>query len=259
MPIIGLGLHFAIAIVCAIHALRTGRQMYWLLILFSFPLLGSLVYFVVEYLPQSRLERRGRIAARAVHKRLDPEREVREARHAFDLTPTAHHRIRLATALLDAGQAAEAVQQYDACLNGPFAGDKEVILGAARANAAAGQPAAAVALLAPLQEKHPDFRAEEVGLELGRAYAASGRHEDAGAQLNTVVERFGGIEARVELALWALANGQEAVAQRELKEIAHARKHMTKYTLDLYRNLFRRLDAAMAHDTGRADGAPSTR
>lgn len=259
MPIIGLGLHFAIAIVCAIHALRTGRQMYWLLILFSFPILGSLVYFVVEYLPQSRLERRGRIAARAVHRRLDPEREVRAARHAFDLTPTAHHRMRLAAALLDAGQAAEAAQQYDACLNGPFAGDKEVILGAARANLAAGQPAAAVALLAPLQARHPDFRAEEVGLALGRAHAASGRQEDAGAQLNAVVERFGGIEARVELALWALANSQDAVARRELAEIAHARKHMAGHARDLYRELFKRLDAAVAHGPGREDGAPSTR
>ena len=48
MPLAGLGLHFLIALFFAIHALRNGRQMYWLLILFSFPLLGSLAYFVAE-------------------------------------------------------------------------------------------------------------------------------------------------------------------------------------------------------------------
>jgi hypothetical protein len=152
--------------------------------------------------------------------------------------------MRLAGALLDAGQAAEAVAQFDACLQGPFANDPEVILGAARAKAANGQPDAAIGLLASLQAKQPGFRPEETGLALGRAYAAAGRQMEAGAQFKTVAERFGSIEARVEMALWALANGDEAVAQRELKEIGHARRHMTPHTLDLHRELFRRLDAA---------------
>ncbi|QNA87526.1 hypothetical protein G4G28_01885 [Massilia sp. Dwa41.01b] len=101
-------------------------------------------------------------------------------------------------------------------------------------------------LLAPLQAKQPGFRAEEVGLALGRAYLASGRQEEAGAQLENVAERFGSVETRVELALWALANGKEALAQRELKEIEHARRHMTKYTRGLYQDLFKRLDAAVS-------------
>jgi hypothetical protein len=248
MPILGLGLHLIVAIFFAVHAVRTGRQMVWLLILFSFPLLGSIVYFAAVFLPHSRLERQARVAGHALQKKLDPGRDVRAAREAFDLTPTAHNQMRLAAALLAAGQTAEAVAQYDACLQGPFAGDTEVILGAARAKAAHGQPEAAIALLGPLQAKQPasvpNYRPEEVGLVLGRAYLATGQQNEAGAQFRTVVERFGSIEARVELALWALANRDEALAQRELKEIEHARRHMTKYTLDLHRELFRRLDGA---------------
>lgn len=133
MPILGLGLHLIVAIFFAVHAVRTGRQLYWLLILFAFPLLGSFVYFAAVFLPHSRLERQARMAGHALQKKLDPGREVREARQAFDLTPTAHNQMRLAGALLDAGQAAEAVAQFDACLQGPFANDPEVILGAARA------------------------------------------------------------------------------------------------------------------------------
>lgn len=246
MPIVGLGLHLAIAIFFAIHAVRTRRQTYWLFVLFSFPLLGSIVYFVAEYLPQTRVERQARIAARALRKTLDPGRDVRDARHAFDLTPTAHHQMRLAQALLDAGQAAEAVQQFEACLRGPFAGDAQVILGAVRAHLANGQPAAAIALLAPLQAKQPNLRADEVDLALGRAYTASGRHEEAGVQFATVVERSGSLEARAELALWALANGHETVAQRELKELDHARKHMPQHARAMNQALFKRLDDAVA-------------
>lgn len=246
MPFLGLGLHLIIAIFFAVHAVRTGRPMYWLMILFAFPLLGSIVYFAAVFLPHSRLERQARMAGHALQRKLDPGRDVREARAAFDLTPTAHNQMRLAAALLDSGQAAEAAAQYDACLQGPFARDPEVILGAAHARAAAGQAQAAVDLLAPLQTSQPNFRAEDVGMALGRTYLALGRQQEAGVQFTMVAERFGSIEARVELALWALANGDGAVAQRELKEIEHARRHMTQYTLDLHRELFRRLDAAVA-------------
>jgi hypothetical protein len=245
MPILGLGLHLIVAVFFAVHAVRTGRQLYWLLILFAFPLLGSFVYFAAVFLPHSRLERQARMAGHALQKKLDPGREVREARQAFDLAPTAHNQMRLASALLENGQGAEAVAQFEACLQGPFANDAEVILGAARAKAAHGQPDAAIGLLAPLQAKQPGFRPKETGLVLGRAYAATGRQAEAGAQFATLAERFGSIEARVELALWALANHDEAVAQRELKEIGHARRHMNKHTLELHRELFRRLDGAV--------------
>lgn len=246
MPIVGLGLHFIVALFFAIHAVRTGRQMYWLLILFSFPILGSIVYFAVVFLPHSRIERQARMAARAIQKSMDPGRAVREAQRVFDLTPTAHNQMRLAAALMEAGRAAEAVKQYEACMQGPFAQDAELILAAARAKLANGEADAAILLLSPLQMKQPNYRTEEVGLMLGRAYAACGLQQDAGVQFEAVVERFGSIEARGELALWALANGKDAVAQRELKEIEHARRHMAKHTLELHQDLFKRLDAAAA-------------
>jgi hypothetical protein len=44
MPIVGLGLHLLIALFFAVHAVRSGQQLFWLFILFSFPLLGSVVY-----------------------------------------------------------------------------------------------------------------------------------------------------------------------------------------------------------------------
>jgi len=250
MPFLGLGLHIIVALFFAVHAVRTGRQLYWLLILFSFPLLGSIVYFAVVFLPHSQIERQARLAGRAIGRTLDPGREVREAQRDFDLTPTAYNQMRLAGALLDNGQSAEAVAQYEACLQGPFAGDPEVIFGAARAKLANRQPDAALALLAPLQAKQPGFRPEEMALALGRAYAGSGRQDAAGAQFEMAVERFGGIEGRVELALWSLANDKQVLAERELKEIAHARKHMAKYTRGLHQELFKRLDAVAGAKRG---------
>jgi hypothetical protein len=114
MPIAGLGLHIVIALFFAVHAVRSRQQTYWLFVLFSFPGLGSIVYFLAIYLPDSRLERGARKAIVAAVKSLDPTRELRDARAAFEYTPTAQNQMRLATALYDAGEFDESAQTWEA-------------------------------------------------------------------------------------------------------------------------------------------------
>ena len=47
----GIGLHVFVAIFFAVHAMRNNQGIYWLFILFAFPLLGSVVYFVAIGIP----------------------------------------------------------------------------------------------------------------------------------------------------------------------------------------------------------------
>ena len=246
MQIFGIGIHIIIAIVFAIHAVRNHREMYWLLVLFLFPLLGSIVYFFAVFLPSSRFDQSAARAGRALQASLDPGREVRDAQRAFELTPTAHNQMRLAQALLETGQAAKAAEQYDACLQGPFARDAELRLGAARARLASGNVQGGIALLEALAAEQPGFRTEQVGILLGQAYAAAGRQDEAGAQFAAAAHRFGSLEARAELAIWALANGKPQVAGPELEEIERTRKHMPGHSRKLNAELFRRVDAARA-------------
>lgn len=244
MPFLGIGLHVLVAIFFAIHAVRTGRELYWLAILFMFPLLGSVVYFAVVFLPDTRLRSGARKAGAVLQKSLDPGHDLRAAQRAVDLTPTAHNQMVLARALLEAGKVGDAVAQYDACLQGPFAGDNEINLGAARARLAYGQPQAAIALLERLQARHPNFRPEQSGLLLAHAYEAAGMQDAAGALFDAMVLRFGSLAARADLYIWASAHGRPDLAQREGAELAHARKHMTGQTRALHADLFKQVDAA---------------
>lgn len=246
MPFLGVGLHVIVAVFFAIHAVRTGRELYWLFILFMFPLLGSVVYFAVVFLPDTRLQQGARKAGAALQKTIDPGRDLRAAQHAFDLTPTAHNQMVLAAALLDAGKVTEAVAQYDACLQGPFAQDAEINFGAARAHLANGQPQAAIGLLEPLQARHPKFRVEQSGLLLARAYAAAGMHDKAGVLFDAMAQRFCSLESRAEFFVWAVTQGRTDLARREHEELAHARKHMAKHLRAVHADLFKRIDAASA-------------
>ncbi|MES2126277.1 MAG: hypothetical protein V4463_03320 [Pseudomonadota bacterium] len=243
MPIFGLGIHVIIAIFFAIHAVRSGRELYWLIILFSFPLLGSVVYFFVVFLPSSRLEHGLRKAGAAVQKSLDPNRELREAQQAFDLTPTAQNQMRLAAAQMEAGHAAQAVEQYEACLRGPFAQDMEIRFGAARARLANAQPDEAIALLQALRAQSANFQSEQLGLLLAQALAAAGRHAEAEEAFQSLLSRFAGLEVRIEYALWAIGQGKGDSVAQVRDDIAHARRHMARHTVVHYKELFARYDA----------------
>ncbi len=242
MPFLGLGLHAVLALLCAIHVVRTRQQLYWLFILFAFPLLG--VYFFAVYLPNSRLERGALRAVSAAAKALDPQREVREARAALEDAPTAQNQMRLAAALLDAGAAEEAAEQYTRCLSGPFAADLDIRLGAARAFTECQRYAQALTYVDAIRQERSDFRAEAVGLLMARCHAGTSSAAQARAEFESAVDKFGTFEAKAEYAIWTLATGDQATAARLGTELEKIASRWNPLTRDLNAPVYRRYQAA---------------
>ncbi len=246
MPFFGLGIHVIIAIFFAIHAVRNQRSLYWLFILFSFPLLGSIAYFVVEYLPGSKMNRgMGQAAAGAVSL-LDPAREVREARAAFDLSPSAQNRMRLAKALLARGETQESIQHFDACLSGPFGKDPEFLYAAASAKLQGGQIPQALELAKTLRGSVPDYLAERAMLLLAQAYAAAGDQESARGEFSAAVDRFGSVEARARYAIFAAGANDLACAKQLYEELAHSERHWNSQIRSLNRPWLQQVERAIA-------------
>lgn len=244
MPFVGAGLYFALAIFCAIHVVRTRQNLYWLLILFGAPVLGSIVYFFAVYLPNSRLQRQAFKAVAAAARAIDPTREVREARVAFEETPTAQNQMRLASALLEVGEAHEAAQVYERCLSGPFASDPEIRFGAARAYVECQRFGDALRFLEPLRRDHADFRPEPVALLLARSLAGSARAAEARAEFESAVARFGTYESRAEYAIWAYAVGDRSTGDRLHEELQKIADRWNPLTRELNEGSQRRLQAA---------------
>lgn len=244
----GIGLHIFIALFFAIHAIRSGRELYWLLILFLFPLLGSLVYFFAVFLPElksGRLHYGLRKVANVAVTSLDPGRELREAKAAFDFTPTAKNQWRYAEALLAADKTAEAVEQFEQCLQGPSANDLEIQFAAANAQFKFQQHEKALNLLLAIRQTNPSFRTEAVNLLLAKIYAILGNKEAAKTEFEHAVNRFGSVEARVEYAIWAMQNGDITNAQHLRAELEDLKKHWNKNSRAMYLPLLTKLDEVM--------------
>lgn len=246
MYIFGIGLHVLVAIFFAIHVIRTGQPMYWLMILFLFPGIASVVYFVAVYLPNSKLQHGARKAVSAAAKTLDPGRELREARDAYDFTPTAQNQMRLASALLAAGNAEEAASTYEACLSGPFANDLEIRFGAARATLASGRAAAAVAHLQTIRAADDKFRPEQVSLLLAQALAAANRQDEARAEFEHALSRHNSFSVQAEFAIWASSVGDADKANQLYGELQRTMERWPRHTRDMNQQLVRRLNTAMA-------------
>jgi hypothetical protein len=246
MMIFGIGLHVLVALFFAVHAIRSRQQMYWLMILFMFPLLGSVVYFFGVYLPNSRLEHGARKVVAGAAKALDPTRELREAQAAFSFAPTAQNQLRLASARFEAGDVEGAAAAYAACLEGPFANDPEIRLGAARASLACGRHAEALAHLERLRQAQPNFRAEQASLLMARALAAAGRGDEARAEFEAAVNRHGSFEAKAEFAIWAAGAREYQLAHRLQNDLQSTMDHWNRHTHAMNLPLIRRLEAAFA-------------
>lgn len=244
MPFAGLGLHILLALFCAVHVVRSGQQLYWLFILFAFPLLGSLVYFFLIYMPNSRLERGAYKAVSAAAKALDPGRDVRAAQADFEATPTAQNQMRLAAALLDAGAAEEAAQHYTAALKGPFASDPDIRFGAARSFVECQRYAEAMTHLEALQQSRPEFRPDTVALLLARSLAGTQRTAEAREVFERAIEKYGSFEAHAEYAIWALATGDAALAARLQTQIDKITSRWNAMNRELNEAVMRRLKAA---------------
>jgi len=246
MAILGIGLHVLVAVFFAVHAIRSRQQMFWLMVLFMFPLLGSVVYFFGIYLPDSRLRRGARRMVAGAAKVLDPTRELREAHEAFAFTPTAQNQMRLANAQLEAGNPEAAAATYEECLHGAFAGDPDIRLGAARATFACGRHAEALAHLAQLRRAAPHFRPEQVSLLMARALAGAGRNGEARAEFESTVDRHGSFDARAEFAIWAAGAREFQLAHRLENELRSTMDRWDRHTHAMHLPLIRRIEAAFA-------------
>jgi hypothetical protein len=246
MYIFGVGLHVLVAIFFAVHAIRSGQQLYWVMILFLFPGLGSVVYFFAIYLPNSKLQHGARKAVTAAARTLDPGRDLREAREAYSFTPTAQNQMRLAAALLAAGNAEEAAATYEACLQGPFAGDLEIRYGAAQAALASGRAAAAVAHLQTIRSSDANFRPAQVSLLLAQTLAAAGRQDEAREEFEYALSRYNSFTVQAEFAIWAAGVGDAERANQLYPELQHTMERWARHTRDLNQQLVRRLNTAMA-------------
>jgi hypothetical protein len=243
MPIVGFGLHFLVAIFFAVHAVRSGQDRYWLMILFMFPLIGSLVYALAIWLPEMRHTHAGRQLVKGVRNIVDPDRELRAAQDAYDTVASADNRLRLADALLAKGRANEAAVQFRAAMSSVHRDDPTIHVRLAHALIEAGDAAAAKEELDALRRAHPSFRSQEGHLYYARALADLGEREAARHEYDALVGYYAGFEPRARYAeallQWGERDAARELAAASMKQAARLPKYSRRMNSEWIKRLER--------------------
>ena len=218
MPILGVLILLA-QIACAVHVVRTGRNMIWIFLIIFVPVLGMAIYFFAEILPELMGGRTARRAASGMAQALDPGRSLREAQRRVEITPTAENKAALAEALLAAGKPADAVALYREALTGIHATDPGTMLGLARALFADGNPAEVQKVLEELRAANPEYNSPEGHLLYARSLEAQGKADAALKEYEALANYYPGQEARCRYAMLLQASGRGDEARRIFQEV----------------------------------------
>jgi hypothetical protein len=228
---------FLIDIALAVHVVRSGRSVLWILALsvasfFNFlALIGVwLAYLALAVIPDFLGSHGVRRFTGAMSKAADPGRSYREKKRQAELTGSVDAKRALAEESINRGYLAEAIELYESAMQGPLGGsDPTLLKGLARARMLSGQGAEAEVLFLKLKQLDPAAFDANAELDYARALALEGKNEAAVRQYENVVTRYPGEEARCRFALLLEQMGQQERAQALFREILESLKGAPSY------------------------------
>jgi hypothetical protein len=220
-----------------VHVIKTGRNMLWIWAIALLPLVGSIVYLVVEIVPQALGSRTARRATTGVRRMIDPDRELRRASVEVEVSGNVDARRRLAEELFERSQYDAAIDVYRGGLKGIFEHDPTLLLGLARAQFAKQDFPAARATLERLTQHNPDFKSADAQLLYARTLEAQEALDEAERAYATLAPGYPGAEARLRYGVLLKRRGKLQEAHRVLKDLldgarlgpAHYRKAQAEW------------------------------
>jgi len=218
MPLIFI-LTLALQAALIVHVIRTGRNNLWIWAIALLPAAGSIAYIGVEILPEIFGGRAVRRTKASVQRIIDPDRDLRQAAAAVELSGNVDARRRLAEELYERGQYPEAAAVYEGGLKGIFEHDPVLLLGLARSRFASGDFGSARTSLEQLILHNPQFKSADGHLLYARTLEAQDALEEAEHEYAVVAPAYPGAEAKLRYALLLRRRGKLDDARRILKDL----------------------------------------
>ena len=212
-------LTYFIQLLLIVHAIKTGRERYWIFILLFLPMIGGVAYLVMEILPSYMGGVSGQKAARGVMQLVDPGGDIRACSRAWEQSANADNGRRYAQALINANKPDDALGILGQARDGFFKNDPTLLLLEAQANFLKENWQQTLDAINLLKQENPDFKSAEGDLLRARAMEKSGAITDAVPAYREVVQSFPGAEARYRLAMALKADNQAEAARLELDGI----------------------------------------
>ncbi len=221
MPILGaIGIIFQVYFV--IHAIKNGKDRFWVYIIIFFPLVGCLVYFFIEVLPDLQTTHRAKSKAKK-------KRKLSYLKDQVELSPSVKNKKALAEHYLNKGRFNQAIELYQSCLEGVHENDPAIVEGICLAVFFNGDIEKAKSYLINLREIREEFKGDEFDLLFARACEELGEFDLALKEYPEIIKMFSGDEARCRYAMLLHKLGKKDDAKKHFNEIIKKAKYSPKF------------------------------
>ena len=230
MPILVL-LSLALQIACAVHVVRTRRELYWIWIILLGSYLGVIIYVIANVLPDLRHDPRARKTATKVLDTVAPERRRKQIEQRLELADTVDNRRTLAEECLRLGDFTNAAELYRSVLTGINKNDVVFSIGLAQAQVGLDDFAGAKATLDEVYAAHPQLRSNDADLLRARIDEALGEDDGALARYRELATSYPGEEARYRYGALLIKRSR----YREAREVFNDMLKRAKVSPSYYR------------------------
>ncbi|HJN51801.1 MAG: tetratricopeptide repeat protein [Pseudomonadales bacterium] len=226
MPLIILSVIIQVAF--AVHVVKSGRDTKWLYFIVMFPLVGCVVYAIVELIPEL-LGKPARTAGKTLTDKLDPNRDMRHSAQLLEMTHNVDNAIRLAEQCAEKGHFGEAIEIYESSLQGLYKDDPKLLMGLAQALFGNGDFSRVLSTLDLLIAANPDHKSSSGHLLYARALEQLDKIDDALDEYEAVANYYPGPEAKYRYALLCKKRGRNSLADTLFNEIITTAANSPKF------------------------------
>lgn len=216
---LGIILTYLPSLLCGIHVVRSGREMFWLWLFIIGPLIAPAFYFFAVLVPEWTGSGSARKVGKVARQALDPERDYRNALRTLEDTPTVGARMKVAHAAAALGRWADAEAQWTLAGEGAWSDDPAILMGHALSLLELSRYADALAKLEKLKSLGREGETPIVALAFARAYEGLGRNDEADDAYRFAADRVPGLESGGRYVAFMAKTGRREDAEIGFQEI----------------------------------------
>jgi hypothetical protein len=186
--------------ICIIHVLKTGKSNSWIWVIFFLPVIGSIIYIVMNIYNRNKVAE----VQSNVIQAINPSGTIKKLKQNLEINNSFQNKVLLADAYLRGNQLEEAREIYENSLQGPFKRDPKVCRQLVHTYHLQGEHKLVQEIVDDKLLKHPDFDRSLAHLRYAQSLEQLGLLEEAELQFDNMNDRYSLFQMRYEFALFLL-------------------------------------------------------
>jgi hypothetical protein len=235
---------YALQLICVVHALKNGKNTYWIWIIVFVPYIGGLAYLIVEILPTYTNANRIDLARNTLIDFIKPNQRFEIVKQKAEFSASYKNMIGYADVLLERKEYIEALKIYENENAGVFKDDQELLYRIALANYYCGNYQVALSIIQKLfsEDEKKTKKSRECLLYLQILEKTENREKVKDAYY-TVNQRIQNNSIEIPFLNYLIENKEYEEAKKIIERVHNDEKSMrinnVRYNKTFYREVYR--------------------